>query len=114
MNAAEIAAAFEDIFDQALVFHGFTDYKRDYDLDGFVWGVKWHSLYPGLTLVADSERTGAWSNALGIPFHEATIQTEAHDISLLFSDLVVSAVQPGWSPFVIEDGDGPDVKTPLA
>jgi len=169
MNTDQIAAAFEVIFDQALVYHGFTDYMRDYeliayctadprtgirpeyvrylfthcveahvrssvsepnwalslderlidyetgvDLDGFVWGVKWHCLYPGLTLVADSARTDGWSSALGIPFHEARIQTEAHDISLLFSGLIVTRVEPGWTPFVVEDGDGPDFKTPLA
>lgn len=102
MNAAEIAAAFEVILDQALVFHG------------FVWGVKWHCLYPALTLVADPERTDDWASALGIPFHEARAQTEANDISRLFSDLVVSAVGPGWTPFVAEDGDGPAFKVPLA
>ena len=30
MNEAEINAAFGEIFDQALVFHGFADYMRDY------------------------------------------------------------------------------------
>lgn len=24
--------AFDDVFDQALVYHGFTDYMRDYDI----------------------------------------------------------------------------------
>ncbi|MFD4671628.1 hypothetical protein ACFWNN_17965 [Lentzea sp. NPDC058450] len=32
MDAAQIGAALDDVFDQALVFHGFTDYLRDYDV----------------------------------------------------------------------------------
>ncbi|WP_206051057.1 hypothetical protein [Nocardioides speluncae] len=32
MNAEEIEAALDDVFDQALVFHGYADYMRDYDL----------------------------------------------------------------------------------
>ncbi|MGI5505361.1 hypothetical protein [Lentzea sp. CA-135723] len=32
MDAAQIGAALDDVFDQALVFHGFTDYMRDYDV----------------------------------------------------------------------------------
>jgi hypothetical protein len=27
-----IQAAFDEVFDQAIVFHGFTDYMRDYDV----------------------------------------------------------------------------------
>ncbi|WP_394616210.1 hypothetical protein JNUCC0626_42105 [Lentzea sp. JNUCC 0626] len=32
MDAAQIGAALDDVFDHALVFHGFTDYMRDYDV----------------------------------------------------------------------------------
>jgi hypothetical protein len=32
MDRAAMQAALEDVFDQALVFHGFTDYMRDYQL----------------------------------------------------------------------------------
>ena len=32
MDRAAMQAAFDDVFDQALVFHGFTDYMRDYEL----------------------------------------------------------------------------------
>src|SRR5580658_2218683 len=102
MDVAVLERALDDIFDQALMYHAFTDYMRDYevivyatadprtgiapahlrylfrycvearsrttlppdtwrsslderlidhaigaDLDGYVWGVKWQSLYPG-------------------------------------------------------------------
>ena len=32
MDSSEIQAAFDDVFDQAIVFHGFADYMRDYEV----------------------------------------------------------------------------------
>ncbi|MCE0536312.1 hypothetical protein LWF15_12410 [Kineosporia rhizophila] len=32
MNADEIERALDDLFDHALVYHGYTDYMRDYEL----------------------------------------------------------------------------------
>jgi hypothetical protein len=167
VNTVEIKAAFEVTFDQALLFHGFADYMRDYllyvqcvadprtgiqpetlryrfihcvratvttevrndvwkrslddrlieyetgvDLDGFVWGVKWQCLYPGLKLVEGSTTAAEWSKRIGIDFHEATITTEAQSISLVFSDLEVTQAAPGEAPFTVSDG-GPDFKIPL-
>lgn len=167
MHADEIRAAFEDVFDQAVMFHGYADYMRDYDvylhttadprtgivpqhvryrfthcvravvtstipasvwsnslderltdyeqgcdLDGYVWGVCWHALYPGMTLVSDSPTAEQWSTDLGIPFHEATIETNAHHISLVFSGLVIDVLEPGHAPFVVV-GSGPEFKHPI-
>jgi hypothetical protein len=166
MDASEIKAAFDDVFDQAIVFHGFADYMRDYEifiyattdprtgimpqhlryrfkhcvratvttalapeiwkqslderltdseqgreLDGYVWGVKWQALYPGMKLVTGSAEAAQWSGELGMPFHEALIETNGHNISLVFSDLTVSTVGPGYAPFVIPSG-GPDSEIP--
>ena len=167
MKRTEIKRAFGEIFDQALVFHGFADYMRDYllyvhctadprtgiqpetlryrfihcvratvttevgddvwkrslddrlinyetgvDLDGFVWGVKWQCLYPGLEFVEQSTIAAEWSARIGIDFHEATITTEAQSISLVFSDLEVTHAAPAEAPFTVADG-GPDFKIPL-
>jgi hypothetical protein len=164
VNVSEIRAAFDEVFDQAIVFHGFADYMRDYDifiyatadprtgippehlryrfkycvratatsalapqvwrqslderlvdyeqgsdLDGYVWGVKWQMLYPGMKLVTDSAEAETWSRELGQPFHEAVIETNGHNISLIFSDLVVDPVGNGHAPFVVSEG-GPDFK----
>jgi hypothetical protein len=157
--------AFEDVFDQAVVFHGFADYMRDYDvfvsatadprtgikprtllyrfkhcvqalvttrlgttwkrslderlvdyeqgrdLDGYVWGVKWQELYPGMRLVPDSADAGRWSRELGLPFYEVVIEANAQKLSLVFSDLTVHTLNPGYTPFVVTDG-GPDFKVP--
>lgn len=157
----------DHIFDQALVYHGFTDYMRDYelvvyctadprtgirpqhlrylfktcvhatvetavpeviwarslddrlidyqtgvDLDGYVWGVKWQNLYPGARLVDDSARARHWSRALGLDFHEVTIATNGHNLTLVFSDLDVTEIDVGYSPFTVGPG-GPDFKIPL-
>ncbi|MFE0464164.1 hypothetical protein ACFW1A_33415 [Kitasatospora sp. NPDC058965] len=78
------------------------DHETGVDLDGYVWGVKWHGLYPGATLLPESEATQRWSTALGIDFHEVRIETNAHNLTLLFSDLQVSEVQVGYAPFVVD------------
>ncbi|MEZ5179019.1 MAG: hypothetical protein R2746_12320 [Acidimicrobiales bacterium] len=77
------------------------DYDRSVDLDGYVWGVKWQRLYP----------RHAWSQSrpqrrLGpkrrVAFHEVTIETNGHDLSLVFADLEVwTDVPAGHVPFAI-------------
>ncbi|NAS26605.1 hypothetical protein GT755_33635 [Herbidospora sp. NEAU-GS84] len=142
MDPVRLQQALDDVFDQALLSHGFTTYMRDYqlvihttadprsgiapatlrylfrfcvqadctttvpaeiwrksqddrlityptgvDLDGYVWGVQWQLLYPGATVVTDSPTARNWAAAVGIDFHEVRIQTNAHDLTLIFSDL---------------------------
>jgi hypothetical protein len=144
VDKAGIQEAFDEVFDQAVVFHGFTDYMRDYDVFiyvtagpgtgiapehrryrfkycvralvtsalsaqlwsrslGYVWGVKWQNLYPGMRLVEESADAQRWSRDLDLSFHEATIETNGHDISLVFADLMVDVVDTGCAPFVVPD-----------
>lgn len=167
VSSNSITRAFEQVFDQALVFHGFTNFTRDYDvyayctadprtgigpktlrlrfkycvradvksalppatwadslderltdyeqgveLTGFVWGVKWQCLYPGARLLPDSTDAEAWTESVGIQFHEALIETNAQTIALVFSGLEIATVYPGETPFTVT-GHGPDVKIPL-
>ncbi len=58
---------------------------------------------------ADAER---WSAEVGLPFREAVIQMNGHNLSLVFSDLTVQTVDPGYAPFIVPE-DGPDFKIPL-
>jgi len=168
VDRAAITEAFDDVFDQAIVFHGFTDYMRDYeivvyasadprtgiqpapvrylfkhcvravatsalspeiwsrslderlidydsgvDLDGYVWGVKWQCLYPGMRLLADSDEAQRWTERLGQPFYEAIAETNGHNISLVFSDLSVTTIESGYTPFVVPN-IGPEFKYPIA
>ncbi|MET7459573.1 hypothetical protein [Nonomuraea sp. NPDC005501] len=142
MDPVTLQQALDDIFDHALLHHGFVGYMRDYqlvirttadprtgiapttlrylfrhcvqatctttvpaatwrtslddrlityetgvDLDGYVWGVSWQMLYPGATLITDSPSARTWAAAVGIDFHEVRIETNAHDLTLIFSDL---------------------------
>jgi hypothetical protein len=82
------------------------------DLDGYVWGVNWQILYPGMSLVEESAEADAWSQDLGIPFHEARIETNSHNLELVFSDLTIAHVEPGFAPFVVPQG-GPEFAFPL-
>jgi len=158
MDAAAVQQALDEVFDQAVLYHGFVDYMRDYevvvhatadprsgippahlrllfrhcvearcvttvnpgtwreslderlidyetgvDLDGYVWGVKWHVLYPGARVVPESAAASRWAEAVGIPFHEVRIETNAHDLTLVFSDLQVEELALGYAPFVVTD-----------
>ncbi|MBB2746968.1 UNVERIFIED_ORG: hypothetical protein FHR35_006847 [Microbispora rosea subsp. rosea] len=152
MDVSTLQQALDTVFDQALVYHAYTDYMRDYEMilyltadpvagvapiylrylfrycvevrtctsvrrdvwreslddrllgdpgtidqDGYVWGVKWQCLYPGGTIVPDSQR----SEALGIDFHEVRFETNGHDITLVFSDLQVTELPIGYTPFTV-------------
>lgn len=169
MNAEEINAALEDVHDQAIVFHAYTDYMRDYEiithsvpdprsgklptykrhlfkfcvevevvtalsvetwraslddrlidydtgknLDGYVWGVKWQELYPGGRVVPEPTRARRWSEAFGLPFHEVRIEANGHNMGLIFSDLDVTELEPGYAPFVVgrEDHYVPPIPLP--
>jgi hypothetical protein len=63
-------------------------------------------------VVADSALADHWAEALGLPFHEVRIETNGHNLTLVFSDLVVSEVAPGYRPFTV-GSEGPDFKIPL-
>ncbi|MFF1414506.1 hypothetical protein ACFVX6_32805 [Streptomyces sp. NPDC058289] len=77
------------------------DYETGVDLDGFVWGVKWANLTCSQVLL-ESEAAGQWSRAVGIDFHEVLVDTNAHSLTLIFSDLRISEVPIGYAPFVTD------------
>ena len=80
------------------------DHATGQDLDGFVWGVNWQELYPGMTVVSPSSRTQRWADGVGIDFHEVRIETNSQLITLVFSGLVVTEVPPGYAPFTVPTG----------
>ena len=155
MNLAEIQEALDRVDSQAILFHGFTDYMRDYDivtysipdprtriepnyarfrfrdcvraetttrvrpaiwdrsfddrlidfdtaegLDGYNWGYKWQEFAWGV-LVPDSAVAREWTTATGRTFHEVHIEGNAHDLTLVFSDLVVDPLEDGYAPFIV-------------
>ena len=80
-------------------------YDTGKDLDGFVWGVNWQPLYPGFSIVPESARARMWSEELGTDFHEVRLESNGHDITLVFADLVVTRLDVGYTPFAVSDDD---------
>jgi hypothetical protein len=94
------ASTWKDSLDDRLI-----NYDTGADLDGYVWGVSWQCLYPGATLITDSSTARQWATAVGIDFHEVRIQTNAHHLTLIFSDLQVQQLPARSQP--------PDHKFPI-
>lgn len=73
------------------------------DHDGYVWGIRWQDLYPGAKVVADSAVASRWQSEIGIDFHEVVFETNGHNLRLVFSDLEVTEVEPGYGPFEVAE-----------
>jgi hypothetical protein len=148
MDRAELQRILDThgFFDEAIMFHAFTEYMRDYEVlvdvraekrrylfrhcvsanvastlpphtwskslddallsqdpahshDAFQWWVKWQCVYPGVSIVTDSAEAARWTEALGLDFHEVRIETNVHDITLVFAELDVSVIDSGYRPF---------------
>ncbi|MFF2655124.1 hypothetical protein [Streptomyces sp. NPDC058045] len=79
------------------------EHESGAELDGFVWGgVKWQPMYPGAELLPRSDAARRWSHTLGMDFHDVRIETNAHRLTLLFSDLEVTEVPVGYAPFTTD------------
>ncbi|HET9059898.1 MAG TPA: hypothetical protein VFN61_08245 [Acidimicrobiales bacterium] len=77
------------------------------DATGYVWGVGSQELYPGATVVEDSQRAKQWSGQIGIDFHEVKIEANAHSITLIFSKVASQEIGPGYAPYTVApDGHG--------
>jgi hypothetical protein len=81
----------------------YTDYaawERAGAPNGYVWGVCDQGAYPGATYVDNSELASEWSGKLGKPMHEVRIETNGHDIGLIFHDLIVRELKEGDEEWV--------------
>lgn len=74
------------------------DYETGKDLDGYVWGVKWSLMYPGWKRHAASQRAAAWSEHVGLEFHEVVVETNAFLITLVFASLHIKQVSDRIDP----------------
>ncbi len=57
--------------------------------EGYVWGVCYSLAYPGATYIENSVCAQDWSRRLGKPMHEVLIETNGHNLDLIFHDLIV-------------------------
>ena len=70
----------------------YTDYaawERADAPNGYVWGVCYQTAYPGAMYIENSQLASEWSRKLGKTMHEVRIETNGHDIGLIFHDLIV-------------------------
>jgi hypothetical protein len=65
-------------------------YETGKDMEGYVWGANWSLLCPGWELIAHSKKASEWQQRIGIEFHEISIQSDAYNITLIFSDLLIT------------------------
>ena len=73
----------------------YEDWEKAEAPDGFVWGVCWSNAYPGLTYIEGSELAHEWSERMGNPMHEVTIETNSHNLRLVFHDVVIKEIAVG-------------------
>lgn len=85
-------ARYRNSLDERLI-----DYETGKDLDGFVWGVNWSQLYPGWEIITPSKKASEWTERIGIDFHEVSIQSNSFNITLIFSELVVTKLSDAIS-----------------
>ena len=68
----------------------FTDYTRWQEAgepEGYVWGTDWSNAYPGMAAVPDSRSAIDWSESLGKPMFEATLETDRFFLRLVFHSI---------------------------
>jgi hypothetical protein len=77
------------------VFTNEESYEKAGRPDGYFWGINYTTAYPGAKLLTDSIGAQDWSLRLGKQMWEVRIETNAHNIELIFHDLRISEVLAG-------------------
>jgi hypothetical protein len=62
---------------------------------GFVWGVEWAEVYPGVEYVEQSDAAAARTEHVAKPMHAIQIATNACAIDLVCHDLLVTRLAVG-------------------
>jgi hypothetical protein len=81
----------------------FTDYgawERAGCPEGYVWGVCYSDAYPGASYIDNSALAQEWSRRLNKPMHEVRIETNGHNLALVFHDLIVKELSQGDEEWV--------------
>jgi len=80
----------KESLDDRLIDHATAD-----GLDGYVWGVKCQNV-ERIQVLPQSDTAGRWARELGIDFHAVRVELNAHDLSLVFSDLEITELPAAW------------------
>ena len=79
-----------EAFSMDELFLDYQQWKSAGSPSGFVWGVKYATVYPGWKYVEPSPRAAQWTQRLKIPLHEVIVETNVYRLSLIFHDLIVT------------------------
>lgn len=87
--------------------HSWDDVFTDYSAweaagqpAGYVWGVCDSLAFPGPTYLEDSKLAEEWTSRLGKLMHEVLIQTNGHNIRVVFHDLHITELREGDADWV--------------
>ncbi len=104
-TSAWITTAVADRFWQQSWDDIYTDYaswERAGSPEGYLWAVCYSAAYPGAAYVDNSELAREWSLKVGKPMHEVRIETNSHNIGLIFHDLSVRELKESDEEWVKE------------
>jgi hypothetical protein len=62
---------------------------------GYVWGVNYSDAYPGPKYIHDSSLAAEWSRRLGKLMHEVVIETNGHNVRIIFHDVSIRKIARG-------------------
>jgi len=74
-------------------FISYSAWLKSGEPDGYVWGICESAAYPGAKYIRDSSFAREWASRLGKPMHEVAIETNGHNIRLVFHDLSVKELK---------------------
>ena len=87
----------DDVWRESWADH-FTDadaYEQAGTPDGYFWGVCYSDAYPGLTYVEGSPLAKEWSERFERPMHEVRIETNGHNLTIIFHDVSIRKIAQG-------------------
>jgi len=77
------------------VFINYEVWQKAGEPVGYVWGVNYSEAYPGLKYLKGSALAKEWSNRIGMEMHEIRIETNGHNIRLVFHDVDILKIAQG-------------------
>jgi hypothetical protein len=84
------------------IYTNYAAWVRAGGPDGYVWGVCYSLAYPGAAYVENSAVAQEWAVRLGKPMHEVLIETNGHNLRLIFHDLSVRELKDGDEEWIKE------------
>lgn len=66
------------------VYLNYRTWEAEGAPDGYVWGSNWSLAYPGIDNLDETTITAQWSERLGHPMHQMSLETDRFWLFLIF------------------------------